>query len=149
MTRTIIGRLAIVTILLAAVIAGAVMLPASAHVTGVSHTWSHFKPKVETMLSDGFAWAAVDSAGALVRGSGAGSATKSSTGTYTVTFGRDISSCSYTATSWDTASGSAAVYARIEVGAANSLSPNQVRVGMISTTTGTLVDFGFSLQVMC
>lgn len=147
--RPIIGRLAIVTVLLAAVMAVAAVFPASAHVGSISHTWKHFEPKVEAMLSDGFAWAAVDSTGAHVRGSGAGSATKTATGTYTVTFGRDISSCSYTATSWDTASGSSAVYARIEVGAANSLSANQVRVGMISASAATLVDFGFSLQVMC
>ena len=149
MTRTMIGRLAIVTVLLAAVMAGAVTRPASAHIGGVSHTWTHFEPKVEAMFSDGFPWAAVSSAGVLVRGRGAGSASKSATGTYVVTFSRDISSCSYTATSCDTASGSTAVYARVEVGAANSLTPNQVRVGMINTTTSALVDFGFSLQLMC
>jgi hypothetical protein len=149
MTRSIIGRLAIVAVLLAGVMASAAVLPASAHISGVAHTWSHFKPKVETMLSDRSPWAVVGSSGALVRGSGAGSSTKAGTGTYVVTFSRDISSCSYTATSLDTASGSSAVYARIEVGAANSLSPNQIRVGIVNTSTASLVDFGFSLQVMC
>ena len=43
-------------------------------------------------------WAYVDNGGSLLRGSGATSSTKTSTGAYTVTFDRDVSTCSYVAT---------------------------------------------------
>lgn len=101
------------------------------------------------MLSGEFLWAVVNANGTLARGSGATGATKPATGTYVVTFDRDISACSYTATSWDSASGASSVYARIETGAGNSLTSSQVRIGIINTTSATLVDFGSSLQVMC
>ena len=143
-------RLALSLLLLAVLAVTAMAIPVSAHVTSnVGHTWTHIEPKVQTLLANRFPWALVGPTGALIRGNGAASVTKPGTGTYVVTFSRDISTCSYSATSVDTVSGSSPVYARLEVGALNSLSANQVRVGIINSTSTTLVDFGFSLQVMC
>jgi hypothetical protein len=150
MTRTGFGRAMIVVLLLGAVLVASGILPVSAHITTVKHTWKeHFKPKVEALIDDTAPWAVVASNGTLVRGAGATGASKPATGTYVVTFSRDISACSYTATSLDTASGSSAIYARVEVGAANGLTASQVRVGLINTSTATLSDFGFSLQLRC
>jgi hypothetical protein len=87
-------------------------------------------------------WAVVNSAGTLLRGSGAVSAAKTAGG-YEVDFNRDVSNCSYDATLGATSA---------EVGQAGvgprSTNPNGVYV-YTTDSAGAAADRGFNLAVFC
>jgi hypothetical protein len=93
-------------------------------------------------------WAVVNSAGALVRGSGATAATALSTGTYQVTFNSNMSGCAYIATAGDPGAG--AVSGPIEVTVATRAgNPNALFIQTFDQTTGAVSNQPFQVVTHC
>ena len=99
-------------------------------------------------VADGIArHAVVSDAGAVVRGRGATSASKSGDGQYVVVFDADVKSCAYFATLGDPAAG-APPAGEIAVSSAAS-NANAVLVVTRDSTGATMVDRPFHLTVSC
>ncbi len=92
-------------------------------------------------------WAVVDSSANVVRDSGSAAITavKGSTGTYTVTFTKDVTGCAYTATIGDPGK-AAPIPGLITVASGNNASDVQVQT---FDKTGTAADAAFQLYVSC
>jgi hypothetical protein len=95
-------------------------------------------------------WAVVSSAGTLVRGHNATAAVRLNTGSYSVTFGRNITHCAYVATAGDTGAGAVSgpveVTTALRAGTTNAVF---VQTFVESTTAATLTDEPFHLAVQC
>ena len=93
-------------------------------------------------------WAVVNAAGALVRGSGAVSATNLGTGTYQVIFNSNMTGCSYIATAGDPGAG--AVSGPISVSVASRAgNANGVYLETRDQTTGAVSNQPFQLVTHC
>jgi hypothetical protein len=93
-------------------------------------------------------WAVVNSAGALVRGVGAVSASSLGTGTYQVTFNSDMSGCAYIATAGDTGAGavSGPITATVATRAGNN---NALFIQTFDQSTGSLSNQPFHVITFC
>ena len=95
-------------------------------------------------------WAVVDgSTGTVVRffsNAGTVTASRTSTGLYDVTFGRDISGCAFEATLGDTGTGTPPIG---EVGVAGDAGDLDSVVVQTATSTGVAADASFHLSVSC
>lgn len=91
-------------------------------------------------------YAVVDSTGTLARGAKVDSVTRVGTGTYEVTFTRDVDGCSWDATVGDPADGSPTI--AFPTVALATGTTDTVRVQAFSDAGGN-VDSGFHLQVDC
>ncbi len=132
-----IRRLAFAVLVLMAIAGLAAVFPASAHPGSVNHTWGHLKPKVVNMHP----WAVVDADGSLVDGSGVASTSQAGQGAYDVDFERDISNCSFVATS--------RVSGRFVTMNYNHGSDGVVGVNSAIASTGSLDSAGFVVQGSC
>jgi hypothetical protein len=91
--------------------------------------------------------AVISAAGAVVRGRGATSASKTGEGQYQVVFDTDVRNCTYFATLGDTAAGAPAA-GEIAVGSAAG-NANGVLVVSRDSAGATMVDRSFHLTVSC
>lgn len=93
-------------------------------------------------------WAVVSSAGTLVRGNGATSATRLGTGEYAVRFATAIAKCAYEATAGDP--GVDALAAPVEVTVASLADvPSGLRLQSFDQSTGALTDAPIHVTIYC
>jgi hypothetical protein len=103
---------------------------------------------VPSMAQAAEKWAVFNSAGTLVRGSGATGVIHISPGTYEVDFNSNMTGCAYTATSGDTGAGAVGPPVSVSV-ASRAGNPNGLFLQSFDQTTGNLVDEPIHVVTNC
>jgi hypothetical protein len=103
---------------------------------------------VPSMAQAAEKWAVFNSAGTLVRGSGATGVVHLALGSYEVQFNSNMTGCAYTATSGDTAAGAVAGPISVSV-ASRAGNPNALFIQAFDQSTGSLVDEPIHVVTNC